>query len=333
MQQFPEKMLLSPGHVLRRELRIDVEDTRSEMVRVSVIAYLGCVLTGLLSLSVAQWNAMSAVGASAVIAVASATGAGLWLARRRVPLWLLVVQAPYAALLLAVGLWAGGPDAASAFALFYVLVVLYGTFFLRTGPAAALIGFCSLTFAVAVIATGDPNWPTRVVTVFGASVTVGLFAGLLVKRVHERAARDSLTGLFNRRMWESLVQQELNKAVRDKHEVSMMLIDLDGFKAINDKYGHLHGDDVLKRTADTLRRVLRDADAPCRWGGDEFAVLLTDCDSQQVNVVADRLRRELGEVPGFSIGAATWRDGLSLDDLFRKADQSLYDCKAERGAV
>lgn len=310
-----------------------MEDTRLAMVRVSVIAYLGCVLTGLLSLSIGQWNAMSTLGATVVVAVAATTGFGLWIGRRRIPLWLLILQAPYAALLLAFGLWAGGPQASSAFAMFYVLVLLYGTFFFRTFVVAALIVFCTLTFAAAVIAAGDPDWPTRVVTVFGASVTVSLFTGLLVKRVHERVARDSLTGLLNRRMWESLAQQELNKARRDKHPVSMMLIDLDGFKAINDRYGHLHGDDVLKRTADTLRHVLRDADVPCRWGGDEFAVLLADCDSQQVNAVADRLRSELGGVPGFSMGSATWRDGLSLTELFRNADQSLYVSKAERGAA
>lgn len=321
------------GDLLQKELRIDIEETRSEMVRVSVIAYLGCVVTGLLSLSVARWHAMSTVGATTVIAVAAATAALLWIWRRRVPLSVLVVQAPYAALLLAFGLWAGGGNAASDFPLFYVLVVLYGTFFFRSEAAAALIGFCSLSFAGAVIAVGDPNWPTRVLTVFGVSVTVGLFAGLLVKHVHERAVHDSLTGLINRRMWESLVQQELSKSARNAQPVSMMLIDLDRFKEINDEYGHLHGDDVLKRTADTLRRALRDADAPCRWGGDEFAVLLTDCDAHQVNLVAHRLKSELGEAPGFSVGTATWHKGLTLYDLFREADKSLYTSKASRGAA
>lgn len=321
------------GELLQRELRIDIGETRSEMVRVSGIAYLGCILTGGLSLSVTGWHVMSPQWATAVIAVAAATALGLWIWRTRVPLWLLIVQAPYAALLLAAGVWAGGPDASLTFPLFYVLVVLYGTFFLRGGAAAGLVVFCSLTFAVAVIAAGDPQWPTRVVTVFGVSVTVGLFAGLMVKRFHERAVRDPLTGLINRRMWESLAQQELNRAQRSKYPVSIMIIDLDRFKKINDEYGHLHGDDVLKRTADTLRRVLRDADAPCRWGGDEFAVLLSECDLEQAGIVVGRLRDELGESPGFSIGTATWRRGLSLTGLFHEADQSLYASKASRGAA
>lgn len=319
--------------VLQKELRIDIEETRSEMVRVSVIAYLGCIVTEILSLSVSEWRSVSVPGATSIIMVAAATAVALWTWRREAPLWALILQAPYAALLLAIGLWVGGAGERSNFPLFYVLVVLYGTFFFRAGATAVLIGFCSLSFAVAVIAVGDSDWPTRVLTVFGVSVTVGLFAGLLVKHVHERAVRDSLTGLINRRMWESLVQQELNKATRNDQAVSMMLIDLDHFKEINDRHGHLHGDDVLKRTADTLRRVLRDADAPCRWGGDEFAVLLTDCDSEQVNVVAGRLRDELGKAPGFSIGTATWRKGLSLTDLFKNADQNLYTSKAERGAA
>ena len=333
MQQSRELMVRSWVELLQRELRIDIEETRSEMVRVSVIAYLGCIATELLSLSVSQWQVPSVPGATSVIVVAAVTALVLWMWRRDVPLWVLILQAPYAALLLAVALWAAGTGASSNFPLFYVLVVLYGTFFFRTGATAVLIGFCSLSFAVAVVASGEPDWPTRVLTVFGVSVTVGLFAGLLVTRFHERAVRDSLTGLINRRMWESLVQQELSKATRNDQPVSMMLIDLDHFKAINDEHGHLHGDDVLKRTADTLRRVLRDADAPCRWGGDEFAVLLTDCDSRQVNIVADRLKNELGEVPEFSIGTATWQKGLSLTDLFHRADQNLYTSKAERGVA
>ena len=321
------------GELIQRELRIDIGETRSEMVRVSIIAYLGCAATGFLSLCVADRYVMSTLWATGVIAVAASTALVLWTWRRRLPLWALVAQAPYAALLLAVAVWAGGPGAASTFPLFYVLVVLYGTFFLRSSVVAALIGFCGLSFAGAVIAAGDPEWASRIVTVFGVSVTVGLFAGLLVKRFHERSVRDFLTGLINRRMWESLARQELSRAARTENPVSMMLIDLDRFKEINDQYGHLYGDDVLRKTADTLRRVLRNVDAACRWGGDEFAVLLADCDSEQAELVAGRLRNESGETPGLSIGTATWRKGLSMTDLFREADDSLYKSKASRGAA
>lgn len=318
--------------LLRKEHRIDIEDTRSAMVRVSVIAYLGCVMTGLLSLSVARLSSYSTAGSITVIAVAFLTAIVLWAFQRRVPLWLLVVQAPYAALLLAVGLWAGVPGLTPMYSLFYVLVVLYGTFFFRSDMAAALIFFCTLCFAAAGIARGDPGWLTQVLLVFGASVTIGLFTGLLVNRFQEGVIKDGLTGLINRRMWESLVEQELSKAERSKQPFSILLVDLDGFKAVNDKHGHLHGDRLLKRVAESLSKVVRDADAPCRWGGDEFTVLLTDCGHDKVKGVVDRIRAHVEEGLTLSIGSATWKEGASLANLFQQADKRLYEAKANKRA-
>lgn len=324
-------MINSWEELLQRELRIDIEETRAEMVRVSVIAYLGCMVTGFLSLSVAQWS--STLGSVAVITVAALTAAGLWLGRRRVPVWVLVMQAPYAAALLALGLGAGVSGSTSMYSLFYMLVILYGTFFLRTEVAGALVVLCSLAFAAAAIGRGDPDWLPMAVLVFGTSVTVGLFSGLLVKRFHERAVRDNLTGLLNRRMWESLVQQELNRAERSRRPFSILIVDLDGFKAINDEFGHLHGDRILKQVGDVLRRVLRGADAPCRWGGDEFTVLLSECGEEEVWRVADRIRTTLGDELSLSVGAATWRQGATLKELFQQADQSLYEAKANKRAA
>lgn len=318
--------------LLQSELRIDLEDTRAEMVRVSVIAYLGCVATGLVSLSVAKWQAMSVVGSATVIVVAALTALALWLLRRRVPVWVLIAQAPYAAVLLALGLWVGGPDSASMFSLFYVLVILYGTFFLRLGTALALILFCSITFAAAVLARGDPDWLPQLILVFGTSLTIGLVVGLVVKHFHERAVRDPLTGLLNRRMWESLVGREISRTERSGQPFSILLLDLDGFKAVNDRYGHLRGDQLLRDIAAALRGFLRDADVPCRWGGDEFAVLLTDCDAGKLPEIADRLRQELDDTLDVSIGTAAWRPGATVSDLFQQADENLYAAKARRRA-
>lgn len=321
------------SELLQSELRVDLEDTRSEMVRVSVIAYLGCVATGVVSLSVAQWQALSIAGSATVIVIAALTALVLWLLKRRAPVWILIAQAPYAAVLLALGLWVGGPDSASMFSMFYLLVILYGTFFLRLGPALALIVFCSVTFAVVVFARGDPDWLPRLVIVFGTSLTIGLSVGLIVKHFHERAALDPLTGLLNRRMWESLVEREISRAERRQQPFSILLLDLDGFKVVNDRHGHLRGDQLLKEIAAALCDFLRDADIPCRWGGDEFAVLLTDCDAGKRSEVADRLRRKLDETFEVSIGQATWRPGTTVADLFQEADESLYAAKTNRRAA
>jgi len=315
------------SELLQSELRIDLEETRAEMIRVSVIAYLGCVATGLLSLSVARWQTISPLGSTSVIVIASLTALAIWWYRWRLAVWVLIAQAPYAAVLLALGLWAAGPDLASMFSLFYVLVILYGTFFLRLRFALALIVLCSATFAAAVLARGEPDWVPQVVRVFGTSLTIGLFVGLMVKRFHERAVRDPLTGLLNRRMWESLVAREISKAERSGQSFSILLLDLDGFKTINDRHGHLRGDEILKEVADVLRSFLRDEDSPCRWGGDEFAVLLTDCDAARLRGVVKRLHDELAGTLEVSIGGATWSPGATRAELFQRADESLYAAK------
>lgn len=321
-------MLQFARDLLQKELRIDLDETRLEMVWTSIIVYVGCTATGLLSLGTARWTAMSNVGSMSIMSVAAMTALLLWVYRRRVPVELLVAQVPYAALLLALAIWLGEPEFASMFSLFYVLVVLYGTFFLCTRAAATIIVFCSLVFAAVVFQRGGGDWLAQVLMVFGASVTALAFVGWLVKRLQERAVRDPLTGLLNRRMWDSLVRQEFAQAERNKQPFSILLIDLDGFKSINDQHGHLYGDEVLKGVADALGRVLRDADAPCRWGGDEFAVLLTDSDADKARVAADRLRRAMDDKLALSFGVATWREGWSMDDLFNQADQSLYAAKA-----
>lgn len=321
-------MLQSARDLLQKELCINLDETRLEMVRTSIIVYVGCIATILLSLGTARSTAVSNGGSMSIMAVAAMTALLLWVYRRRVPVELLIAQVPYAALLLALAIWLGEPEFASMLSLFYVLVVLYGTFFLRTRAAATIIVFCSLVFAAVVFQRGGGDWLAQMLMVFGASVTALVFVGWLVKRIQERAVRDPLTGLLNRRMWDSLVRQEFAKAERNKQPFSILLIDLNGFKAINDEHGHLYGDEVLKGVADGFGRVLRDADAPCRWGGDEFAVLLTNCDADKARVAADRLRRAMDDQLALSFGMATWREGRSIDDLFNQADKSLYAAKA-----
>ena len=164
---------------------------------------------------------------------------------------------------------------------------------------------------------------------------------VLVKEFQEAAMIDSKTGLLNAISWQQLSIRELARSKREESPAALLMLDLDHFKAVNDKYGHLAGDGVLRTVADALKAELRDYDAVGRFGGEEFVVLLPDTDTARSIVVAQRLReavseattghRDLGGSPKpltVSIGIATFPDhGLELDDLMRNADSALYRAK------
>lgn len=158
-------------------------------------------------------------------------------------------------------------------------------------------------------------------------------------RKHEEAIRDDLTGAYNRRHLEAVLAHEIAYATRHRSGLGLLLLDLDHFKRVNDRYGHRAGDTVLRRCADAMRGHLRAEDLFARFGGEEFAVVLRGADRAQALESAERLRRLLGSlrfrVDGedvrvtVSIGAATLDgDGpRDADALIDEADARLYQAK------
>jgi diguanylate cyclase (GGDEF)-like protein len=157
----------------------------------------------------------------------------------------------------------------------------------------------------------------------------------------ERQSReDSLTGIANRRCFDERLQTEIERAERYGEALSLLLIDLDHFKCINDSLGHAGGDQVLRETAVLLRARLRQSDLAARIGGEEFALLLPCQDVHGAEAVAEQLR-EVFATHDFatgqgdrlrvtlSAGIAQWRAGQTRDGLLRRADQALYRAKAE----
>ncbi len=155
------------------------------------------------------------------------------------------------------------------------------------------------------------------------------------------AVTDELTGLYNRRYFERHLSIMLSKAQEQQRDMAMMLIDMDFFKSVNDTHGHDTGDAVLREFADRLRRNIRGVDLACRFGGEEFVVLMPDTDSRQAQGVAERVRNAVAE-RGFSAGdgrplTVTVSVGLALNDqradtpesLLKRADVALYRAKRE----
>jgi diguanylate cyclase (GGDEF)-like protein len=156
-----------------------------------------------------------------------------------------------------------------------------------------------------------------------------------VERVKQLAYRDGLTGIFNRR-FEMRVAEEIERARRYNVGMAVLMVDIDQFKRLNDEFGHLLGDEVLRQVSSLLHQQLRKIDVVCRYGGEEFAILLSQTNPQHALSIAEKLRNltEGWQFPGvprpvtISGGAAAYPDhGTTRDDLVRAADAALYMAK------
>ena len=152
-----------------------------------------------------------------------------------------------------------------------------------------------------------------------------------------QSSKDSLTGLYNRRYFEVIIEKEQMRSKRYGYPFSIIYIDLDDFKRVNDSWGHAAGDEVLKGTASVLQKNLRTEDCAARFGGEEFVVLLPQTDAEGAMVFANRLIAGVKNYPfvdkipvTFSGGIASFpRHGDMVQDLLQFADQGLYEAKMQ----
>lgn len=157
----------------------------------------------------------------------------------------------------------------------------------------------------------------------------------------ERQARtDSLTQTYNRLALSTELDRELKRKQRYGRHTSLLMFDVDQFKNINDRFGHLVGDEVLVKIAEVLKEQLRETDIISRWGGDEFVAILPETDLEAAHEVAERLRRNIqaivvngGENPAVSIGVIELEEGQSIEDAFKEVDRRLYHSKFARKAT
>jgi diguanylate cyclase (GGDEF)-like protein/PAS domain S-box-containing protein len=169
------------------------------------------------------------------------------------------------------------------------------------------------------------------------------------KRAHEAlmtlATRDELTSLYNRREMDRLLAEEIVRGRRHDRPVSLLLIDLDCFKQVNDVFGHQVGDTVLRAVADTIAESVRSFDRVARYGGEELAVILPETSEEQAMVVAERIRTRVAQrvvevgaggpvnrtsvrvTVSVGIGCTTARHELTSEQLIRSADRALYAAK------
>ena len=154
------------------------------------------------------------------------------------------------------------------------------------------------------------------------------------REARQLADLDALTGLHNRRFFYETLSREIARSQRYKRRLALLALDLDGFKAINDRIGHLAGDAVLAELGERMREVVRSADVACRIGGEEFAVILPESTMEDAEGLYDRLQRAvtsrpLGQAGTLSLsgGVAEVREGDEPSALFERADRALYRAK------
>jgi diguanylate cyclase (GGDEF)-like protein len=175
---------------------------------------------------------------------------------------------------------------------------------------------------------------------------ITLQRGALVRELETAATVDAKTGLLNAVAWEHLANRELSRAERERYDVAVLIIDIDRFKLVNDQYGHLVGDAVLRTVGKVLATEVREYDTVGRFGGEEFVAVLPDAGDVDALIVAERLRARINELRvgpligslspvaedhsiAVSIGVSCTRDdGRDLSQLLLAADSALYRAKA-----
>jgi diguanylate cyclase (GGDEF)-like protein len=210
----------------------------------------------------------------------------------------------------------------------YVWITVYSGLFLPRRAMQLHAVLITVGFGAGLLATGLPEtlaaWVLVSATVWGS----GHALSRLAERVRRHAETDHLTGLLNRHAFVAAAEREHELAARTGADLAVVLIDLDGFKAINDREGHAAGDRLLAALSAAWQGALRPADVLARHGGDEFAVLLPATSEEGAERVVGRL--EAAYPQAWSAGVAAWARGASLDAALAIADARLYEVKRAR---
>jgi diguanylate cyclase (GGDEF)-like protein len=184
---------------------------------------------------------------------------------------------------------------------------------------------------------------TMFISTMANQVALALNNAMEHQRIQELAITDDLTGLYNRRAFHNALNKELRRSKRYLKPLSLIMLDIDGFKAINDSLGHQVGDDVLKSLAIYLQGTIRETDILARYGGDEFAIILPETKAGEAAVLAERLKNMVKNYSfkaggsfhtvTLSMGVADISNGImdSEDELISRADRVLYMSKGHGG--
>ena len=307
------------------------------MARIAAALFgAACVVT-LLGILLPHQPEADVEGLEVVSAGAGIVAAILLLAGARLPGWAVHVWVALGTVLVSLALLFNGErhgGAAGGDEMYYLWVVLYAAYYVGRAATVFHVAFIAFAYTVTLVAI-DPGpiatsrWLTTIGLATGTAVVVRLLSERVERLVAElrlAASTDPLTGLLNRRAFRERGMRELARARRTGEPFAALLIDIDHFKQINDREGHVAGDEALVALARELTGALREIDTLARVGGDEFAVLLPATGAEGAQAIAERLASIT--TVAISVGTAVYGvDGHSAEELGRAADAALYAAK------
>lgn len=323
---------------VRRALFEPPSDAHGAAWVLAVLIGSGGLYGLILSVAVPEFAGGAVTSAIVVFVVCIACSLAMLRFRDHIPpRWWVI--APFLAVAAVVSSNIATSDATTGSQLFLLWPGLYAALYLNLPQTVAVV-VTAMAGEAAVVLTILPGWRgvTDLTGMMLAAVMTALVirqlrhrVGLLVRALEAQALEDQLTGLPNRRALEMAVSSALLRYERHGEPVTLLTLDLDRFKEINDRLGHSGGDRALREVARCLRGSLRAVDTVARLGGDEFVVLLPGCDRGSAPGVADKLRATVAEaVPGVtvSVGTATVSETMrDADALYRASDAALYAAK------
>lgn len=194
--------------------------------------------------------------------------------------------------------------------------------------------------------TFGPDWVRSLLILFSfwlvayLAATLSKEKGAALKKIFVLSHTDEVTGLWNMKMFTKMANQERGRSIRYQRPFTLVMLDADNLKKVNDRYGHRIGGLFIKHLADCLSETLRESDMIARYGGDEFAIMLPETDSQGAALAMERVRQVVERSPlmlgddairiTISIGIATYPDhGFDVDEILHEADQAMYRGKTE----
>jgi diguanylate cyclase (GGDEF)-like protein len=287
--------------------------------------FKGLVCMATVAYPISDWEPTGLVAGAGTLAIIGASG--VWLFGRRIPMLGYEILAACGSLTTSwVVSHAGTQGGMMITAFAYPWIAIYAAhFFPRRGVIVQGL-IISVGFGIGLLVGGLPHvviyWVIVTVTIW----SICLVLGHLSETLRRQADTDPLTGLLNRSGFKVAANREHAIAQRTGSSLTLVVLDLDGFKQINDLRGHMVGDHLLAELGRSWQARLRAGDILARHGGDEFVLLLPSTAPESARVVLERLRVEEMAIT-WSVGIAEWLDGESLGDCIARADADLYTVK------
>jgi diguanylate cyclase (GGDEF)-like protein len=254
----------------------------------------------------------------------------LFLFGRRLSMTIVQVLTATGSLFVTVAIVLGGNSQLAGLSpLFYMWVPIFAFTYFSSRAAICQVAWIAASFSVSVGLNDGVSSISRSVVALGVLAVTSAAVHSLVSEIRRLARTDPLTGLANRRVFAERLQSELIRTQRTHTSLCVVIIDLDGFKEINDRLGHQAGDELLVRIGTSWLPELRAGDCLARYGGDEFALVLPNATTADAADVIERFRIALADL-SFSAGIAAGEPTDDPDDIVKRADNDLYNVKRTR---